>query len=181
MARVGRAGHALGRQPLGHLPIEGRWGAADVRRAGNLGVAAPFRPVGTDLAFVCDRTGFGNVTIMGPNQMSSPHRWSNRSNTAFPHGDPANGASPGRPTARRIAFNRNEAGFGRLCVVDLASRVVRDVAKAHHGGLHWVGGRLVAVRTGGRTPPQIVSYNTETWERTTLVRGPVSGWETHRD
>jgi len=46
-----------------------------------------------------------------------------------------------------------------------------------HGQLSWEGSRLAAIRTGARTPTQIVVYDTDSWERTVVDIGPVSGWE----
>ena len=62
----------------------------------------------------------------------------------------ARGAS--RPTARRVAFCRNEAGFGRLCVADVATGAVIDVGRGVHGQLSWQGDRLAAIRSGARHP-----------------------------
>ncbi len=81
------------------------------------------------------------------------------------------------PGGDRIAFTRNERGFGRLCVVDVATGEVTDVARGVHGQLGWRGERLVALRTGARTPTQVVAYDAMTWERTVLAIGPVGGWE----
>lgn len=81
------------------------------------------------------------------------------------------------PGGERVAFARNESGFGRLCVVDTATREVTEVARGVHGQLSWRGDRLVALRSGARTPTQVVSYDTITWDRTVLVIGPVGGWE----
>ena len=69
------------------------------------------------------------------------------------------------PDGSRLAFTRNEAGFGRLCVVDTRTRDVNEVARGVHGQLTWVGDRLCALRTGARTPTQIVTYDTSTWAR----------------
>ena len=77
----------------------------------------------------------------------------------------------------RVAFTRNEAGFGRLCVVDVASGEVSDVGRGVHGQLSWQGSRLAALRTGARTPPQVVVYDTGSWERTIVDVGSFSGWE----
>jgi dipeptidyl aminopeptidase/acylaminoacyl peptidase len=88
---------------------------------------------------------------------------------ACEHGGPTWG--PGQrsavpsPDGSRVAFTRNEAGFGRLCVVDVASGHVTDVARGVHGQLHWQGGHLCAVRTGAVTPTQIVVYDTISWDR----------------
>lgn len=81
------------------------------------------------------------------------------------------------PDGSRVAFTRNEAGFGRLCVVDTETRAVTEIARGVHGQLGWVGDRLVAIRTGARTPTQVVAYDTTTWRRTVLAVGPVAGWE----
>ncbi|CAB4884151.1 unannotated protein [freshwater metagenome] len=81
------------------------------------------------------------------------------------------------PDGAQVAFTRNEDGFGRLCVVDVATGTVRQVARAVHGQLSWQGNRLCALRSGACTPTQVVSYDTDTWERTVIDVGPVSGWE----
>jgi dipeptidyl aminopeptidase/acylaminoacyl peptidase len=81
------------------------------------------------------------------------------------------------PDGGRIAFTRNEHGFGRLCVVDVASGRVSEVGRGVHGQLSWVGDRLVALRSGARTPTQVVAYDTTTWQRRTLAVGPVTAWD----
>jgi dipeptidyl aminopeptidase/acylaminoacyl peptidase len=54
---------------------------------------------------------------------------------------------------------------------------VREVAKGVHGGLSWVGDRLVAIRGGACTPAEVVVYAMLSGQRTTLARGPVAGFE----
>lgn len=81
------------------------------------------------------------------------------------------------PDGGRVAFTRNEGGFGRLCVADLANRTVDQVARGVHGQLSWQGDRLAGLRTGARTPTQIVVYDDATWERKVVAIGPLSGWE----
>jgi dipeptidyl aminopeptidase/acylaminoacyl peptidase len=81
------------------------------------------------------------------------------------------------PDGERVAFTRNERGFGRLCVVEVASGAVGEIARGVHGQLGWVGGELVALRSGARTPTQIVAYDTATWERRVLAVGPVTAWD----
>ncbi len=100
---------------------------------------------------------------------------------AFEHAGPTWGAGQrsfvGSPDGRHVAFTRNENGFGRLCVVDLVTGDVRDVARGVHGQLTWEGSRLAALRSGARTPTQVVAYETVDWTRTVLAIGPLSGWE----
>ena len=81
------------------------------------------------------------------------------------------------PDGARVAFTRNERGFGRLCVVDVATGSVSEVARGVHGQLSWVGDRVVALRSGARTPDQVVTYDTDTWNRTVLAVGPVTAWD----
>jgi len=80
------------------------------------------------------------------------------------------------PDGTQLAFTRNEGGFGRLCIADLATGAVREVARGVHGQLSWAGGRLAALRTGARTPTQVVVYDTETWEREVIAVGPSAEW-----
>jgi dipeptidyl aminopeptidase/acylaminoacyl peptidase len=99
----------------------------------------------------------------------------------FEHGGPSWGMGQRSfavsPDGSRIAFTRNERGFGRLCVVDVATRVVEDVARGVHGQLSWHGHRLAALRSGARTPTQVVVYDDVTWQREVIAVGPLSGWE----
>ena len=81
------------------------------------------------------------------------------------------------PDGARVAFTRNERGFGRLCVVDVDSGSVREVARGVHGQLSWQGNRVGALRSGARTPTQVVLYDDATWVRTVVAIGPLSGWE----
>ena len=99
----------------------------------------------------------------------------------FEHGNPAWGMGQRSfavsPDGTRVAFTRNERGFGRLCVVDVRSRKVDEVARGVHGQLSWRGSRVAALRSGARTPTQVVVYDDVTWERTVIAIGPLSGWE----
>lgn len=80
------------------------------------------------------------------------------------------------PDERAVAFTRNERGFGRLCVATIETGEVRDVARGVHGQLSWAGDRLAALRTGARTPTQVVVYDTRTWDRTVVAVGPEGEW-----
>ena len=62
-------------------------------------------------------------------------------------------------TGRWLAVARDESGFGALCVADVATGSVRRIGRGIHGQLSWSGDRVVALRTGARTPPQVVVYH----------------------
>jgi dipeptidyl aminopeptidase/acylaminoacyl peptidase len=129
-----------------------------------------FMPDGTEVCLRDDK-GWLNVWLDGAPLVDEP----------FEHGDPAWGMGQRSfavsPDGARIAFARNEHGFGRLCVVDIASRAVEQVARGVHGQLSWHGNRLAALRSGARTPTQVVLYDDVTWERDVIAIGPLSGWE----
>ncbi len=81
------------------------------------------------------------------------------------------------PDGERIAFTRNEGGFGRLCLADVVAGDVRELGRGVHGQLTWRGDSLVALRGGARTPTQIVRYAPPGFERTVLAVGPVAQWD----
>jgi dipeptidyl aminopeptidase/acylaminoacyl peptidase len=81
------------------------------------------------------------------------------------------------PDGSQVAICRNEGGFGRLIVVDRDGRHVRELGRGVHGQLDWRGSTITALRSGGRTPTQIVAYNVETAQRRVLAVGPVAGFD----
>lgn len=135
-----------------------------------------FGPDGT-LWYLADDGGWLNLWRDGAPVFDEP----------FEHGGPSWG--PGQrsfavaPSGSLVAFTRNERGFGRLCVLDLATGEVAELGKGVHAGLHWVGEHLACVRSGARTPTQVVTYRTSAAgvsaapARTTLAVGPLAGWE----
>jgi dipeptidyl aminopeptidase/acylaminoacyl peptidase len=143
-----------------------------------------FAPLGSDLAYLSDRSGWLNLWVFGPDRNNDRPLV----DEPFEHGNPTWGGGQSSivwsPDASRLAFNRNENGFGRLCVADAATGEVREIARAHHGGLDWKGDTLVGVRSGGVTPHQIVAYDmasaTGPFTRTVLAVGPVAGFEAAR-
>lgn len=134
---------------------------------------------------VADTDGFLNLHRDGRPCVGEPHE----------HAGPTWGVGQRSfvpsPEGRHVAFTRNEDGFGRLCVVDVTSGHVTDIAKAVHGHLDWRGDTLVALRTGGRTPTQVVVYDMSGVDtagsdtarpgvapaRRTLAVGPVRAWD----
>lgn len=135
-----------------------------------------FSPDGRYLGFLCDAGGWLNLWAIDDAGFA-------RCVVAetFEHGGPTWGAGQRTyawsPDGSQIALCRNENGFGELIVADVGTGVARAVARGVHGSLSWRGTRLVALRSGARTPHQLVAYDTVTWERTVLAQGPVGGWE----
>ena len=81
------------------------------------------------------------------------------------------------PDGKRVAFVRNEAGHGALCVADLSTGEVEQLGRGVHGQLSWVDDRLVAIRSGARTPTQLVLYSASSWKRTTLAFTQPDVWD----
>jgi dipeptidyl aminopeptidase/acylaminoacyl peptidase len=124
------------------------------------------------LLCVRDDTGWLNVWLGDEPLVDEP----------FEHAAPTWGAGQRSfavsPDGDRVAFTRNELGFGRVCVVDVETRAVTEIGRGVHGQLSWCADSLTALRTGACTPTQIVRYDTASWHRTVLAVGPVAGWET---
>ena len=129
-----------------------------------------FSPDGRSLAYLGDERGWLNLTVVdlatgATTALEEP----------FEHGGPTWG--PGQrsfawsPDGRALVLCRNEGGFGAL-LRWVPGAAPEPLARAVHGGLSWRGDRVAAVRTGGRTPTQVVTY--EGGARRTIAVGPVA-------
>ncbi|MDA3020712.1 MAG: prolyl oligopeptidase family serine peptidase [Actinomycetota bacterium] len=134
---------------------------------------------GNQLAWLDDSSGWLNVATQS----------GLRANEDFEHGTPTWGDGQRswcfNSDGSHIAFVRNEDGFGRLCTLEMSTGKIREHAKAVHGQLSWVGNTLVALRTGGKTPTQVVAYDTtqiddSSWPRRTLLIGARFDWTDHQ-
>ena len=141
--------------------------------AGGPGVSVQqprYSPDGARLAYLCDETGWLNLWVDDKPLVDEP----------VEHGDPSWGLGQRSfawsPEGDRIVFCRNEGGFGSVNVVDVATGEWRSFGKGAHGGLSWQCDRVGAVRSGARTPTQIVVYE-NTNDRTVVSRGPLGGFE----
>lgn len=135
-----------------------------------------YAPDGEALAYLSDVSGWLNLWLADREGHRRPVVAE-----GFEHGSPSWGLGQRSfawsDDGRRLAFCRNEEGFGRLCAVDLDSGVVQDIARGVHGSLSWRGDRLCALRSGARTPTQIVVYDLAVQHRAIVARGPVAGFE----
>jgi len=128
-----------------------------VAGGGDVAVGQPrFSPDGSRLAFVSDATGYANVWVA----RNDGARARPLLDESFEHAEPTWG--PGQrsfawsPDGTSIALGRNEDGFGRLVAVPVRRGRARELGKGWHQGLEWGAGGIVAVRSGAKTPPQIV-------------------------
>lgn len=162
-----------------HMP----WDESAIVTASGVVAAGPRRqvqqwrvaPNGRDVAWIDDASGWTNVVT------GHGHRVSEAAEHAGPQWGERQRSWCWSPDGRTIAFTRNEEGFGRLCTFDVDTGVVTERAKAVHGQLGWTGDTLVALRTGGRTPTQIVAYDTRgaEWTRRSLLVSSSPEWNDH--
>lgn len=155
------------------IPVRHPDGRVDVAAGGpGVAVGQPRFSPGGRLGFVSDApAGWANVVTDGAPLAAEAHE----------HGRPSWG--PGvrtwcwSPDGSEVAVCRNEDGFGRLVLLPSG----RELAKGWHWGLSWVGDRLAAIRSGARTPTQLVVYELGLPEpavaRTTLAHATVAGWD----
>jgi len=147
--------------------------AAVVAGGDGIAVGQPrFSPDGSALAFVSDESGAMNVWVARADG-AAPHA---ALEDACEHAEATWGAGQRSfawsPDGRAIALNRNEHGFGRLLVVPAdASEGVREIARGWHHFLDWSVAGIAAVRSGARTPPQVVVVQPDGTGRRSLAQG----------
>jgi dipeptidyl aminopeptidase/acylaminoacyl peptidase len=140
---------------------------------------ARFSPDGTTLALLCDGGGWSNLWRAGIDGSRPESLLAEAAEHGGPSWGPGERSWVWSPDGRQIAFCRNEEGFGRLCLLDVATGAIRDLDRGVYGGLSWSGSLIAGIRSGARTPTQVVVLDPEqpARSRRTLVRGPVAGFE----
>ena len=143
---------------------------------------ARFSRNGNSFGFIDDSLGVANLQILGDHLVDP--------NVVIidqcEHGGPTWG--PGQRTwcfnadGSRLAYTRNEAGYSSLWVFDRATGSRHHIGHGVHGCLSWEENTLVALRTGARTPQQVVVYSVANLlepVRTILVQPAGSFWTSH--
>ena len=157
-------------------------------RPGLVSVGQPrYAPEGRWLAFTSDESGWANISVRPAEPLGPPGSARPIAAEAYEQADPAWGLGQRSfawsPDGRLIAYQRNESGFGRLGIVDIATGVRTELSKGIHGGLSWQGDRIACIRSGARTPTHVAVFDLETSggrltsARRVAARGPVGGWE----
>jgi dipeptidyl aminopeptidase/acylaminoacyl peptidase len=161
-------------------PADGRTPPRVVAGGDGRSVGQPrFSPDGTSLGHIDDRGGSANVWACEPDGSAARPLLASHEEHAGPSWGHGQRSWAWSPDGRSVAVCRNvDGGFGDLVVVDLDAGSWRRLARGAHGGLSWVGDRLVAVRSGARTPTSVVVFEGDDLAtRRTLARGPVAGFE----
>lgn len=129
---------------------------------------------------VTDETGWMNVVIESDHVVPRRTVLIDDSEHAGPVWGPGQRSWCPSPDGTRVAYVRNEDGFGALWVWDRRTDERRRVARAVHGCLSWQGDTLAAVRSGARTPVQLVAYDTSRdFSRTVLADPARAAWSPH--
>ena len=139
-----------------------------------------FAPDGS-LGFLCDAKGWLNLWAADAGTTDSRALLTEAAEHGGPSWGPGERSYAWSPDARRLVFCRNEGGFGRLCVLDVASREVRELDRSFYHGLSWAAGNIAGIRSGAKTPNQIVVLEADSSDAGSaprvVARGPVAGFE----
>jgi acetyl esterase/lipase len=145
------------------------------------------------LGWLDDRSGWKNVRVcmdLSSDECITPIE------EAFEHGGPTWGPGANSwcfsPDGDAVAFVRNERAYATLCLTPIAAagkknasgiRAFQELGRGQHRSISWsttpMGRqRVAAVRSGAKTPTNIVVYETESSTRVSVARGPVGAWNT---
>lgn len=143
---------------------------------------------GTAFGWIDDANDWWNVVVDADRHATQPTRIDDDCEHAGPVWGPGQRSWCFSPDGSQVAYVRNEDGFVSLWILDRASGVRSRIALAAHGCLSWEGKTLAAVRSGARTPPQLVAYRTTTApdgtttaERSVLCDSADSAWRSDHD
>ena len=165
VVRVGPDGHGA---PAGGAP-EVVAGGADVA------VQQPRFGPGGRLGWVSDGTGWPN--LWAETGLGAAPLVPEENEHAEPTWGPGQSSWCWSPDGHHVAYCRNEAGFARLVRRDLASGRETTLGRGWHHRVDWRGETILAVRSGGVTPTQLVAVDPGGGGRVPLVRGPRLGVE----
>jgi dipeptidyl aminopeptidase/acylaminoacyl peptidase len=136
-----------------------------------------FSPDGAHLAYVSDASGFWNVCVARADGSQARPLLEEPRDQADPSWAPGQRSYAWSPAGDAVALHRNEEGFARLVVVDLPSGASREISKGWHTGLDWGPAGIACIRSGARTPPQLVVIDPADGARRVVARGAPEGIE----
>ena len=135
-----------------------------------------FSPDGTRLAYVSDESGFWNVVVANADGSGARPLIVEKNDHAEPAWGPGQRSFAWSPRSDAIAICRNESGFARLVTVTFDG-ATEELARGWHHGIDWNERGIVAVRSGGKTPPQITVCDPTIGARRVVARGAPAGIE----
>ena len=138
-----------------------------------------FSTHGNSFGYIDDSTGYANVRVCADAIVATDVMIDDECE----HGGPTWG--PGQRTwcfnsdGTKVAYTRNEKGFGSLWVYDRLTTERTMVGRGIYGCLSWEKDTLAGLRSGARTPQQVVVHNMSSsgnGERTVLVQPASTEW-----
>jgi dipeptidyl aminopeptidase/acylaminoacyl peptidase len=139
---------------------------------------------GTSFGWIDDSTGTNNIHIAADHIVDHVTVIDDECEHGGPTWGPGQRTWCFNPDGSLIAYTRNERGFSTLWVLDRRTGARHQIGRGVHGCLSWDRDTLVALRSGARTPQQVVAYdvsNLDSPERTILVRPYDGEWTTTFD
>lgn len=132
-----------------------------------------FAPGGARIGFTSDASGWANVWTANLDGSGAAAVIADSHEHAGPTWGPGQRSFAFSPDGADLAIARLEDGFGELVLARGPC-----LGRAVHTSVTWAGGAIAALRSGARTPDQIVVYRADAGlGRTLLARGPVGGFE----
>jgi dipeptidyl aminopeptidase/acylaminoacyl peptidase len=138
--------------------------------------------VGRLAGWIDDESGWWNVVVMRDD--GTTVRIKEPREHAGPVWGPGQRTWCPSPDGTMVALARNDDGFGSLWVRDINGNDAWQVARGIHGCLSWEGNVLAAVRSGARTPQQLVAYDVSDLDspaRAILCTPADARWTTEHD
>ena len=142
-----------------------------------------FSPDGASFGYIDDANGIANVRVLADDLVTTDVVIEDE----YEHGGPTWG--PGQRSwcfntdGSCVAYTRNENGFGSLWVYVRATGERHRIGQGVHGCVSWEAHTLAAVRSGARTPQEVVVYDVSDIQnplRTKLVQPADEQWS-HED
>lgn len=118
-----------------------------------------FSPDGKSFGHITDAGGVANVIIEGDHVVDHDVVIEDECEHAGPTWGQGQRTWCFNSDGTKVAYTRNERGFGSLWVLDRRTGARTMIDRGVHGCLSWEGDTLAALRQGARTPQQLVIHD----------------------
>lgn len=139
------------------------WTSSRILGAGSVPGVAVQQPRhsadGASFGHVSDGNGTANVVIEADGIVAERTVVDDECEHAGPTWGPGQRTWCFSPDGTKVAYARNESGFGSLWMLDRLTGERTMIARAVHGCVSWAGNVVCAMRSGARTPDQVVAYD----------------------
>lgn len=140
-----------------------------------------FSTSGNSFGYIDDRDGVLNVRILSDALIDRDVVIADECEHGGPTWGPGQRSWSFNTDGTKVAYTRNERGFGSLWVYDRITEERFMIGRAVHGCVSWENNTIAALRTGARTPQQVVTYDVSHLSqpvRTVVAQGGDDMWST---